>query len=104
MAKRKRNEPHTRATLKKQKPNKSKIRAEFEDIPDGFWPIKAIRGEKCLRDSELSYLVEWAEHPETRETYPLEWVGYRGTGDLITKLTADRTLTLLNPRFESGTK
>ena len=74
MAKRKRDRIEIRTPSEKHKSTKPRSKRKFDNVPDGFWPIEAIQGEKHIKKNNIQYLIEWAAHPETGEQYPLEWV------------------------------
>ena len=71
MAKRKRVNESTSTPFKKRKP--AKLKPPFEELPEDYWPISAVVGEKISK-GQTYYLVEWVPDRKTGERYPLDWV------------------------------
>lgn len=70
MAKRKRVNESTSTPFKKRKP--AKLKPPFEELPEDYWPISAVVGEKISK-GQTYYLVEWVPDRKTGERYPLDW-------------------------------
>jgi len=54
---------------------------EKKQIKGEFYTIKAILQEK-EEQGQVSYLIDWADHPQTGETYDPSWVSARLQGIL----------------------